>query len=76
MGTDLEATKGMLAGFVAALPDRTFHVQESVAEGDAVVARYSGEMSNTNGNTFSFRGLTFYRLTDGRIVEQKTRGKP
>jgi predicted ester cyclase len=59
----------MLAGFVAALPDRTFQLEDLVAEGDDVVARYSGEMSDTNGNVISFRGLTYDRLAEGRIVE-------
>lgn len=69
MGTDLEATKGMLAGFVAALPARTFQIEDLVAEGDSVVARYSGEVNDPNGNAISFRGLTYYRLAEGRIVE-------
>jgi predicted ester cyclase len=68
-GVDLEAFKEMLAGLAAALPDRRFDIQDLVAEGDAVVARFTGEMRDGNGNTISFRGLTYYRLADGRIVE-------
>ena len=68
-GVGLEAFKGMLAGLSAALPDRRFDIGDLVAEGDAVVARYTGEMRDGNGKTTSFRGLTFYRLADGKIVE-------
>ena len=68
-GVDLAAFKGMLAGLGAALPDRRFDIEDLVAEGDAVVARFTGEMRDGSGNTISLRGLTYYRLAEGRIVE-------
>jgi predicted SnoaL-like aldol condensation-catalyzing enzyme len=68
-GVGLEAFKGMLAGLSAALPDRWFDIRDLVAEGDTVVARYTAEMRDGSGNTISFRGLTFYRLTGSKIVE-------
>ena len=68
-GVGLEAFKGMLAGLSAALPDRRFDVEDLVAEGDAVVARYTSEMRDRSGKTTSVRGLTFYRLAGGKIVE-------
>ena len=68
-GTGLEAFKGMLAGLSAALPDRRFDVEDLVAEGDAVVARFTSEIRDGSGKTISFRGMTFYRLADGKIVE-------
>lgn len=54
-GTGLEAFKGMLAGLSAALPDRRFEVEDLVAEGDAVVARFTSEMRDGSGKTISFR---------------------
>ena len=68
-GADLPAFKGMLAGLAAALPERRFDVEELIAEADAVVARFTGEMRDGSGNTISLRGLTYYRLAEGRIVE-------
>ena len=68
-GVGLEAFNGMLAGLSTALPDRSFDIKDLIAEGDAVVARYTAEMRDGSGNTISFRGLTFYRLTGGKIVE-------
>lgn len=68
-GVDLPAFKGMLRGLVAALPERHFDIEELIAEGDAVVARYTNEMRDAAGNTISVRGLTYYRFADGRIVE-------
>jgi len=68
-GAGLEAFKGMLAGLSAALPDRRFNIEDLVADGDAVVIRFTSEMRDGNGKTISLRGLTFYRLADGKIVE-------
>ena len=68
-GVGLEAFKGMLAGLSAALPDRRFDIEDLVADGDAVVIRFTGEMRDRSGKTISLRGLTFYRLADGKIVE-------
>jgi predicted SnoaL-like aldol condensation-catalyzing enzyme len=68
-GVDLPAFKGMLPGLAAALPERRFDIEELIAEGDAVVARYTGEMRDQTGKTISVRGLTYYRLADGKIVE-------
>ena len=68
-GVDLPAFKEMIAGLAAALPDRRFDVEELIAEGDAVVARFTCEMRDTHGKTVSVRGLTYFRLADGRIVE-------
>jgi predicted SnoaL-like aldol condensation-catalyzing enzyme len=68
-GVDLPAFKGMLSGLVAVLPVRRFDIEELIAEGDAVVARYTSDMTDQTGKTISVRGLTYYRLADGRIVE-------
>lgn len=68
-GVDLPAFKGMLPGLVAALPERQFDIEELIAEGDAVVARFTNEMRDAAGKTISVRGLTYYRLADGKIVE-------
>ena len=68
-GVDLPAFKEMLAGLAATLPDRRFDVEELIAEADAVVARFTCEMRDPGGKTVSVRGLTYYRLADGRIVE-------
>jgi len=68
-GVDRPAFKGMLGGLVAALPERRFDIEELIAEGDAVVARFTGEMRDRTGKIVSVRGLTYYRLADGMIVE-------
>ena len=41
-----------------------------MAEGDAVVSRFSFEITDpTPGKVISARGLTYYGLADGKIVE-------
>jgi predicted ester cyclase len=69
LGTDLAAFKGMLPGLAAALPERRFDIEDLVAEGDVVVDRFAMEMTNATGETSSVRGLTYYRLANGKIVE-------
>jgi predicted SnoaL-like aldol condensation-catalyzing enzyme len=68
-GADLPAFKAMLAVLTAALPERRFDIEELVGEGNAVVARFAGEMRDPEGTTITVRGLTYYRLAEGRIVE-------
>ncbi len=41
---------------------------ELVAEGDAVVVRYSLEVTRTGGEKLAAQGLTYYRLADARIT--------
>ena len=77
MGMDLAGFKAMGAGLGAALSDIRFEIENLVAEGDAVVARFTWEATHTgslmgespSGKKLSARGLTYYRLANGRIVE-------
>jgi len=76
-GGDLAASKGFLSGMSAALSDVQIEIDELVAEGDSVVARWKMEATHTGslmgetptGKRVSSRGLTYYRLANGQIVE-------
>ena len=68
-GADLPTFRGMLPGLAAALPERRFDIEELIADGNAVVARYTSELRAASGETIAMRGLTYYRLMDGKIVE-------
>jgi predicted ester cyclase len=76
-GTDLVAFKGMLIGMSTALANVQFEIDDLVAEGDSVVARWKMEATHSgslmgespSGKRLSFRGLTYYRLVNGQIVE-------
>ncbi len=61
-----------------AFPDLRFAVEELVAEGDLVAARFSWRGTHKgeaflgippSGKAILVRGMEFYRLRDGRIVE-------
>ena len=83
-GADLAAFKGFLTGMSTALSDVQFEIDDLVAEGDAVVARWKMEATHTGslmgeaptGKRVSSRGLTYYRLVDGRIVEDDPMSSP
>ena len=68
-GVDRAGFKAMLPALAAALPERPMEIEDLVAEGDAVVARFSFGYTLAGGEKISGRGLTYYRLADGKIVE-------
>jgi predicted ester cyclase len=67
--TDRAGFKAMLPAMAAVMPGRGMEIEDLVAEGDAVVARFTFEWTLASGEKISGRGLTYYRLADGRIVE-------
>jgi predicted ester cyclase len=83
-GADLAGFKGMLTGMSAALSDVQMEIDELVAEGDSVVARWNMAATHTGslmgeeptGKRVSTRGLTYYRLVDGRIAEDDPLSSP
>jgi predicted ester cyclase len=83
-GADLAALKGMLTGLSTALSDLRFEIDDLVAEGDAVVARWKMEATHSGslmgetptGKRISSRGLTYYRLVNGQIVEADEMSSP
>jgi predicted ester cyclase len=83
-GADLAAFKAMLSGMSAALSNVRFEIEDLVAERDSVVARWRMEATHTGslmgeeptGKTISSRGLTYYRLVNGQIVEDDPLSTP
>jgi len=83
-GADLAAFKGFLTGMQSALSDVKLDIADLVAEGDSVVARWKMEATHTGslmgepptGKKVSARGLTYYRLDNGRIVEDDPMSTP
>jgi predicted ester cyclase len=68
-GTDRAGFKAMLTGMGAVISGMRFNVVNLVAEGDAVVARYTSEITLATGKKIYGRGLTYYSLANGKIVE-------
>jgi predicted ester cyclase len=83
-GADLAAFKAMLSGMSAALSNVRFEIEDLVAERDSVVARWRMEATHTGslmgeeptGKTISSRGLTYYHLVNGQIVEDDPLSTP
>ena len=70
---DLAGFKAMLSGMQGA---SDFEIDDLVAEGDAVVLRITMHMTLAGGKKVSAQAITFYRLSDGRIVEDDTMTTP
>jgi ketosteroid isomerase-like protein len=51
-------------------------IDELIAERDAVVARFTYAITLPDGREVTARGLAFYRLADGRIVEDDAMTSP
>ncbi len=83
-GADLAGFKGMLIAMSNALTGVQFEIDELVAEGDVVVARWKMEATHSGslmgesptGKRISSRGLTYYRLVNGQIVEDDPLSTP
>jgi predicted ester cyclase len=67
--TDLAGFKAMWPAMGAVIPSMRLDIVDLVAEGDAVVARVTTEITLVNGKRIDGRGLTYYRLADGKTVE-------
>jgi predicted ester cyclase len=50
-------------------PGGRMEIENLVAEGDAVVARFTYAITLPSGERITARGLTYYGLAEGRIVE-------
>jgi predicted ester cyclase len=50
-------------------PGGRMEIRDLVAEGDAVVARFNYAITPPAGEPIIARGLTYYRLAEGKIVE-------
>jgi predicted ester cyclase len=67
-GVDRAGFKAFLT-VASAGPGGRMEIKDLVAEGDAVVARFTYEITLPTGEQVTARGLTYYALADGRIVE-------
>jgi steroid delta-isomerase-like uncharacterized protein len=74
--------KAFLTGLFAGLPDAEVTVDEMLAEGDKVACRWT--MNGTHkgtlfdipptGRSVQISGFTFYRIADGKVIEETGMG--
>ena len=68
-GMDRAGFRALLPALRTVISDMRFDIVDLVAEGDAVVARFTSTMTLATGKKIETRGMTYYRLADGHIVE-------
>jgi len=79
-GADVEGRKGwreFVAGFLAAFPDLHLTIEDTIAEGDKAVMRWTergtheGQFADTapTGKVVTLSGMDIYRLAGGKIAE-------
>ena len=76
-GQGIDSFKQIAGLMKTAISDYHITIENLVAEGDQVVARFTitgtvtGSImgSKPSGKAFSVRGMTYYRLSNGKIVE-------
>ncbi len=76
-GQGIDSVKQIGGLIQSAAPDYHITIENLIAEGDEVVARITmtgtvtGSVlgSHPSGKSFSIRGLSYYRLSNGKVVE-------
>jgi ketosteroid isomerase-like protein len=74
-GMDRASFKAWLS-VASAGPGGGMEIRDLVAEGDTVVARFSYAITLPSGEEITARGLTYYRLADGKIIEDEAITSP
>jgi len=68
--------KAVVSGLKASVPTRDFEIVNLVAEGDSVVFRGKMNFTLASGKKASARIITYYRLANGKIVEDEPISTP
>ena len=74
--TNRTAFKAVVSGLKASAPARDFEIVDLVAEGDSVVFRGNMKFTLASGKKVSARVITYYRLANGKIVEDEPISNP
>ena len=72
-----QGLKDMMGIYVKAFPDMRVTVEEIIAEGDTVAARFSGTATHkgelfgtpATGKTITFHGMDFLHFKNGKVTE-------
>jgi ketosteroid isomerase-like protein len=74
--TNRNGFKAVISGLKSSAPVRDFEIADFVAEGDSVVFRGNMNVTLASGKKASARVITYYRLVDGKIVEDEPISNP
>jgi predicted SnoaL-like aldol condensation-catalyzing enzyme len=75
-GADRPGFKAILAGMAATGIGMDISNIDLMADGDDVVARFTLEVTREGSEKLTAQGLTYYRLADGKIVEDDPFTRP
>lgn len=79
MPNDREGYRQYFNMFVNAFPDYELTLEDMVVDGDTAATRWIGRGTHTGefmeipptGRTGELEGITFYRVADGKVIEQR-----
>jgi predicted SnoaL-like aldol condensation-catalyzing enzyme len=74
--TNRTGFKAVISGLKVSAPARDFEIVDLVAEGDSVVFRGKMNFTLASGKKVSARVITYYRLVNGKIVEDEPISTP
>ncbi len=74
--TNRAGFKAVISGLKATAPAHDFEITDLVAEGNSVVFRGNMNFTLANGKRVSARVLTYYRLVEGKIMEDEPISTP
>ena len=74
--TNRSGFRAVVSGLKDLAPTRDFEISDIVAEGDSVVFRGNMNITLASGKKVSARVITYYRLADGKIVEDEPISTP
>ena len=74
--TNRDGFKAVISSLKTSAPIRDFQIADLVAEGDSVVFRGNMNFTLSSGKKASARVITYYRLVNGKIVEDEPISNP
>jgi predicted SnoaL-like aldol condensation-catalyzing enzyme len=73
---DLAGFKALLSAMKSAITKQDTKIEDIIGEGDAVVIRGKSNITLATGKKITARIITYYRLKNGKIVEDDPMSNP
>jgi ketosteroid isomerase-like protein len=73
---DLAGFKALLSAMKSAITTQDIEIEDIIGEGDSVVIRGKSNVTLADGKRVTARIITFYRLANGKIVEDEPIANP
>ena len=73
---DLAGFKALLATMKSAITTQDIEIEDIIGEGDSVVIRGKSNITLATGKKVTARIITYYRLANGKIVEDEPISNP